>query len=108
MQLCFIETKIFSTVITQVLNEEEFRLVQTELLVNPKKGNVIKGTGGARKIRVGTHGKGKRGGARIIYYFQDEKGNLWFLAVYKKNKQVDISEQERKWIAAYVAEIKGA
>ncbi len=108
MDLCFVETKIFETVITNFFSDEEFRLIQFELLTDPKKGNVIKGTGGARKIRIGSKGKGKRGGARIIYYYQDDEGKIWFLAAYMKNRKTDLTEQERKWVAAYIAEIKEA
>ncbi len=71
----------------------------------PEKGDLIKGTGGARKIRVAANGKGKRGGARVIYYFQVAH-TIHFLAIYSKNSQEDLSSVEKKLIAGLVQNIK--
>ncbi len=55
--------------------------LQKELYNNPFKGDIIEGTGGARKIRMKIAGKGKRGGARVIYYYVDLQGEIWFLDI---------------------------
>ncbi len=49
---------------------------------NPKQDDVIQGTGGLRKIRVASKGKGKCGGSRVIYYFLDEKRRFYLLTIY--------------------------
>jgi hypothetical protein len=53
-------------------------------------------TGGVRKIRWATAGRGKRGGARVIYYFHNERLPLFLLAAYGKNEKADLSKAERK------------
>ncbi|MCC7093285.1 MAG: hypothetical protein IT277_03735, partial [Ignavibacteriaceae bacterium] len=59
-----IETSIFTKKISSLLNAEEYRKLQNELMLNPQRGKVISGSGGLRKIRWGISGKGKSGGVR--------------------------------------------
>jgi mRNA-degrading endonuclease RelE of RelBE toxin-antitoxin system len=66
--MIFVETRSFSRRRTEQLTDEQFRLLQLSLLSNPQAGDVIRGTGGLRKLRWATTGRGKRGGVRIIYY----------------------------------------
>ena len=63
-----IETSVFTERINILLTDEEYRNLQNELILNPGKGKVIRGSGGLRKIRSGISGRGKSGGVRIIYY----------------------------------------
>ena len=58
MKSVFVESSIFEKYRNEYLNYEEFRLFQAELMSNPKQGDVIQGTGGLRKIRVASKGKG--------------------------------------------------
>ena len=69
MEGIFVESSIFEKNRTNYLSDEEYRQLQNELLKTPTKGDVIQGTGGLRKVRVASKGKGKRGGARVIYYY---------------------------------------
>lgn len=69
MKCIFVESKIFEKYRDDYLGDEEFRLFQAELMSNPKQGDVIQGTGGLRKLRVASKGKGKRGGSRVINTF---------------------------------------
>jgi len=66
--MVFIETPTFTKTITGLLTDDEYRLLQNELAQNPEEGDLIPGGGGVRKIRFAAQGKGKRGGARLIYY----------------------------------------
>ena len=66
----------------------------------------IPDTGGLRKIRWKNANKGKRGGARIIYYFYDEKHPIYLLFAYTKNVQVDLTEQEKKAMRTLVQQLK--
>jgi len=88
MKGVFVESKIFDKYRDEHLSDEEFRLFQSELMLNPKQGDVIQGTGGLRKIRVASKdkGKGKRGGSLVIYYFLDEKRRFYLLTIYGKMK----------------------
>ena len=63
----FIEHPSFTKQIESLFSDEEYRRLQTDLAANPESGDVIPRLGGLRKLRWGAKGKGKRGGARIIY-----------------------------------------
>ena len=62
----FVETKLFTRLIDEYLSDDEFAALQLSLAVNPEAGDVIKGTGGVRKMRWAGSGRGKRGGLRVI------------------------------------------
>jgi hypothetical protein len=105
MNLVFQEVEGFTDAITDLLQDEEYAELQRELLLNPEKGKVIPGTGGARKIRAKGGGKGKSGGIRVIYYFQHEE-RIWFLDAYAKSKKENLTEKEKKILRLIVEEIK--
>ena len=63
------ETRAFTTRLLDLLPDEDYRLLQLELVRDPEAGHVIPGTGGLRKLRWAASGRGKRGGARIIYFW---------------------------------------
>ena len=73
-------------------------------LKNPDKGNLVKGTGGARKIRMKLQGKGKSSGARVIYYYVDMQGDIWFLDIYRKSIKTDLSDNNKKRIYKFIKE----
>jgi mRNA-degrading endonuclease RelE of RelBE toxin-antitoxin system len=64
----FIETKLFSRLVADYLNEEDYAQLQNALIKDPKAGDLIPGSGGVRKLRWRVAGRGKRGGIRVIYY----------------------------------------
>ncbi len=82
----FIETKLFSRLVSQYLTDDEYAALQRALVENPQSGSVVKGSGGVRKVRWGRRGQGKRGGVRVIYYVQVADGLIWMLTVYAKNE----------------------
>ncbi len=92
----FVETPIFHRLIGELLNDEGLRALQNELLENPKKGTVIRGGGGLRKVRFTdpSRGKGKRGGIRVIYAVQGERITL--LLAYSKDVQDDLTPRQVK------------
>lgn len=69
---------------------------------NPLAGSLIPGTGGVRKVRWAASGRGKRGGARVIYYFHDEEMPLFLLTAYAKNVADDLTAQQKRRIAEAV------
>lgn len=62
---------------------------------NPEVGEIVPETGGVRKFRWALAGKGKRGGARVIYYYRNERLPLFLLAAYGKNEKANLSKAER-------------
>jgi hypothetical protein len=64
------------------------------LAYNPAAGVVIPGTGGVRKLRWGLEGRGKRGGARVIYYYHDAEMPLYLMTAYAKNERENLSQAE--------------
>jgi hypothetical protein len=76
------------------------------LAANPKAGDLMQGTGGVRKLRWGRGGRGKSGGARVIYYFHSEVMPLYLLTVFGKNEKADLSKAERNELAGLVRMLK--
>jgi mRNA-degrading endonuclease RelE of RelBE toxin-antitoxin system len=104
--LRFVETRAFQKKIDQLLEPEEFRDFQNELIANPEKGRIILGTGGVRKVRYAhpARGKGKRGGIRVMYYLQVQEDTIYFLLAFDKDEQDDLTPQQQKQLVAYVKE----
>jgi hypothetical protein len=75
---------------------------------NPECGAVIPGTGGVRKVRIALEGRGKSGGARVIYYFQNDRWPLIVLTIFAKNEKANLSLAERNALAKLIAELKTA
>lgn len=78
------------------MEDEEREELVDYLAHHPAAGVVVPGTGGVRKLRWGLEGRGKRGGARVIYFFHDADMPLFLLQAYAKNKQVNISQADRR------------
>jgi len=98
----FIETPVFTRQIKALVEDEEYRLLQLRLVANPDEGDLIPRSGGLRKIRVGVAGRGKRGGARVIYYWVTARSQIYLLLAYAKNAQEDLSEQQLRTLRALV------
>ena len=62
---------------------------------NPEAGEIIPESGGLRKIRWALEGRGKRGGARVIYYYHNERLPVFLLSAYAKNRKANLSKAER-------------
>lgn len=92
--MIFLETPVFTRQIRDLVGDEEYRLLQARLLANPDAGDLIPRSGGLRKIRVGVAGRGKRGGARVIYYWVTAKSQIYMLVAYAKNVQDDLTEEQ--------------
>lgn len=92
--MVIIETSIFTNKITTILNDEEYRGLQNVLLAMPGAGDLIQGSGGIRKIRWGASGRGKRGGARIIYYWANNHDQIFMLFAYAKNERDNLTKDQ--------------
>ena len=99
-----IETPTFTRQITVLLTDEEYLAFQSRLAANPGLGVRIKGGGGVRKIRVASSGRGKSGGARVIYYWAVRRDLILLLYAYPKNVTADLSPKQVAQLAKVVRE----
>jgi len=90
-----VETPEFLAASRRIMNEEERGLLVDYLAHNPRAGDVIPGTGGVRKLRWAMEGRGKRGGARVVYYFHNEAMPIFALTAYAKNDRADLTQADR-------------
>ncbi len=94
--MVIIETEIFTELVTEMMDDDEYSVLQKHMVENPNSGDVIQGTGGIRKLRWRLDRKGKRGGVRVIYYHADALDQLRMLLVYKKGEADDLTAAEKK------------
>ena len=99
-----IETSIFTRQINDLLTDDEYRKLQMALLANPGLGLVILGSGGLRKVRWALPGRGKRGGARAIYYWAVADDTILMLFIYAKNEQDDLTSNQLKILRKIIEE----
>ena len=99
----FIETQVFTKQITSLLDDADYRQLQVTLALKPRAGDIIRGSGGLRKIRWVAHGRGKRGGIRAIYYLVADE-EIYFLFAYAKNKQEDLDSGQLRILRKLVKE----
>ena len=104
----FVESRGFTQRLREFLSPEAYREFQNDLAANPAKGQVVAGCGGLRKIRVKDEGrgKGKRGGARVVYLHIPEACRIDLLAIYGKDEKDDLSADERKVLASLARQAK--
>ena len=88
------ETQIFERAANKIWSEDEHLALVDYVARNPESGDVIPGTGGVRKLRWGKAGSGKRGGARMIYFFYDMDCPLYLLLAYAKAQTSDLTGEE--------------
>ena len=99
-----IETSTFTRQITALLGDEDYAAFQSRLTANPGLGARIKGGGGIRKIRVAVGSRGKRGGARVIYYWAVRKDLILLLFAYPKSVSADLTPKQVAQLAKVVKE----
>jgi hypothetical protein len=97
-----IETPIFCRQVAAALDDEEYRLLQLHLLQHPESGVIIPGSGGLRKLRWGLPGRGKRSGARIVYYCRTATGRLFLLFLFPKNERSDLTRAQLQVLRSLV------
>lgn len=99
MLLTVVESPLFSRLWPDYWSEDERGDFVGYLAANAEAGDVIRGTGGCRKVRWRGHGAGKRGGLRIVYIAQPKRGVLILLTIYSKSVRESIAPHVLREIA---------
>ena len=89
---------MFTRRVIVLLSDDEYAELQRVLVADPNAGDLIPGSGGLRKIRWAIQGRGKRGGARIIYYHLISRDQFYMLLIYGKNEQDDLSPEQLRML----------
>ena len=90
-----VETERFLKDVEPLMSDAEREALVAFMGANPEAGQIIPETGGVRKVRWGLAGRGKRGGARVIYYYHSERLPIFLLTAYPKNDKANLSKAER-------------
>jgi hypothetical protein len=98
----FVETPIFTKVISALLDDESYRNLQSALMRRPEQGATIGGANG--KTRWARPGAGKRGGIRVIYYWSSRETAFYMLYAYVKNEQGDLTPKQARIVAELIRE----
>ena len=98
----------FKAEATELIGAEGIQALAAYLADRPGAGDVIPGAGGARKLRWAAKGKGKRGGARVIYVYVVIAARVFLIRCYAKNVKSDLSADEKKQLRQIAAGLKGA
>jgi hypothetical protein len=97
----FVETIVFTRLVTSLLDDTEYAGLQQQLADQPDAGQLIQGGSGVRKIRWAARGSGKSRGVRIIYFWRSAEGQIFLLYLLEKSAQSDLSRSQ----LAHFAEI---
>jgi len=108
MKAVFVEVTGFTESVAEFLPDHLFAKIQQQLLDHPDCGSVMPGCGGLRKLRTADprRGKGKRGGARLIYLYVPEARRFYLLDIYGKDEKDDLSADEKKILQQLAEELK--
>ena len=85
-----------------IFTAREQEAIVTMVANDPECGELLQGTGGVRKVRVGRGGKGKSGGGRVVYIHHDADHPIFLLAAFAKNEKANLSKAERNELAKFV------
>ena len=89
-----------------LFSEDDIRELERTLLENPRAGPVMRGTGGVRKVRAATEGRGKSGSARVVYLYVEAREKIYFLLCFPKNEQANLTPEQTRRIRMLVAQLE--
>jgi len=102
----FVHTRIFDKLWDALgCDDDDLMELQKAISDNPQGFPVIRGTGGVRKMRISLEGRGKSGGARVLYVDFVVRGVIGLLYAYPKSEKDNIDDDERKILKAMVEQI---
>ena len=100
------ETPEFCRRAARLISRVEQEALVLALAMNPLAGDLIRGSGGVRKLRWARGGRGKSGGVRIIYYFHSDNAPIYLLSIYGKGEKADLTDEERSVFAKVTGILK--
>lgn len=100
------ETPLFVRQAADVWDEDERTEFVNFIAANPAAGDVIPETGGVRKVRWSRSGGGKRGGARVVYFYHDASRPLYLLLVYAKARRENLTPDEKRMVRRLAATLR--
>lgn len=102
----FVYLHSFDRSASGLLDDDDLRVLEQTLNESPRAGAVIAGTGGVRKLRVASSGRGKRGGSRVLYLYVEIRSRIYLIAVIPKNEQPDLTRAAYRDISALVSRLR--
>ncbi|OFZ13432.1 MAG: hypothetical protein A2Z20_08545 [Bdellovibrionales bacterium RBG_16_40_8] len=102
----FIELSIFKNKVDALGGVDLLKSIQVEILKDPEKGDIVQGTGGVRKIRVGRAKSGKSGGYRVFYLDLSDRGQTYLMTILDKRDSENISDEEKTLLRVFAKKIK--
>ena len=90
------------------MSQDECEVMIEMIARDPRAGDLIPGSGGVRKLRIALEGRGKSGGARLIYYYYNDDWPVLLLEVFAKNEKANLSKAQVNTLAKLVTELKTA
>src|SRR6266481_3974408 len=100
----FLETPIFTEAVEKLLEHEGYRALQHALILRPQEGVMIPKSGGLRKMRWALPGKGKRGGCRVIYSWDEPSETFYMLYAYRKSEEEDMTPRQLRILSRLARE----
>ena len=88
------------------LNDDDLKSLHEELILNPTKGDLMKETGGLRKLRIAFEGRGKSGSGRVCYVDFAVYDKIYLITAYPKNEKENLSKTERNAIAKMIEQLE--
>ena len=104
--MIFVELTPFVDFRAKYWVDEDFRGLQNYLLASPDAGDLIRGGAGLRKVRWSAQGRGKRGGARVVYYWHVPGERIYLLYGYVKSEREDLTPHQIKQLSELMKEMK--
>jgi hypothetical protein len=103
--MVFVELTPFVAFCKEYWSDEDLRTMQNFLLVTPDAGDLIRGGAGLRKLRWSAQGRGKRGGARVIYYWHVPGHRIYLIYGYVKSRSEDLTTEQLKVLRELMRDI---
>lgn len=108
MPMRVIATRGYERRAARLLSAEARVAAEAGIVARPDAWPVIRGTGGARKARIALPGRGKSGGARVIYFYGSAAALVAFLDIYAKSAKEDLTNADKQNLKEAIAEIRAA